>query len=123
MKQSLLNKSTNKRPEFICETNTVMKTNITKEQLLEHLSEHKDELRKRFGVRTIGLFGSYARGEAGDESDIDIVVELEKPDLFHLVGIKLFFQESLGHRVDVVRMRENMNESLRLRIVRDAVYV
>ena len=100
-----------------------MNNKIVKNEILRFIAVHKQELRDKYGVRTIGLFGSYARGEAGDESDIDIVVELEKPDLFYLVGIKQFFEESLGHRVDVVRMRENMNESLRLRIIRDAVYV
>ena len=100
-----------------------MKNKIVKKEILSFIAAHKEELRNKYGVRTIGLFGSYARDRADDESDIDIVVELEKPDLFCLIGIKQFFEESLGQRVDVVRVREKMNESLRLRIQRDAVYV
>lgn len=100
-----------------------MKTNITKERLLEFISEHKGELRKRFGVTRIGLFGSYARGDASGGSDIDIVVELEKPDLFDLIGVKQTLEEALGRRVEVIRLRETMNISLKRRIQRDAVYV
>lgn len=100
-----------------------MNDKIDKDEILGFIAAHKQELRDKYGVRTIGLFGSHARGEASDESDIDIVVELEKPDLFYLIGIKQFLEESLGQRVEVVRMRERMNETLRLRIMRDAVYV
>jgi|SRR3972149_1548810 len=100
-----------------------MKNGLEKDEILRFISTHKAELRRMYGVTKIGLFGSYARGDMNRGSDIDIVVELEKPDLFHLIGIKQFFQESLGHRVDVVRLRERMNLSLRLRIQRDAVYV
>jgi len=100
-----------------------MNKKIVKKEVLSFIAVHKEELRVKYGVRKIGLFGSYARDEAADESDIDIVVELEKPDLFYLIGIKQFFEEALGRKVEVVRLREGMNESLRFRIQRDAVYV
>ncbi len=96
---------------------------LMKDEILHFIAAHKNELSTKYGVKKIGLFGSYARDEGSEESDIDIVVELEKPDLFYLIGIKQFFQESLGQKVDVVRIRERMNESLRVRIQRDAVYV
>jgi hypothetical protein len=96
---------------------------MTKEDLLNFIAEHKDELRRSFGVKKIGLFGSYARGEVSEGSDIDIVVELEKPDLFYLIGIKQTLEEALGRKVDVIRLRDTMNASLKRRIQRDAVYV
>ena len=58
-----------------------------------------------------------------EESDIDIVVEIEKPDLFHLIGIKQTIEEVLGTKVDIVRLRDNMNHVLRSRIERDVIYV
>ncbi len=61
----------------------------------------------------IGLFGSYARGKSRQDSDIDIVVELEKPDLLTLIGIKQKIEEDLGIEVDVVRNRERMNHTLK----------
>jgi predicted nucleotidyltransferase len=96
---------------------------LERDDILRFIGAHKEELKMKYGVRKIGLFGSIARGEHGEQSDIDIVVELEKPDLFSLIGIKQFFQDSLGCRINVVRLRDRMNESLRVRIQRDAIYV
>lgn len=91
--------------------------------IINFISAHKAEFERRFGVKKIGLFGSYARGEAYEGSDIDIVVELEKPDLFYLIGVKQTIEEALGSKVDVIRVRDKMNRTLRYRIERDAIYV
>lgn len=96
---------------------------MKKEDIISFISGHKAEFRQKFGVKKIGLFGSYARGEVRKGSDIDIVVELEKPDLFFLIGIKQAVEEALSCKVDVVRLREKMNEALRRRIERDVIYV
>jgi len=96
---------------------------MNKEDIIGFISAHKAEFERKFGVRKIGLFGSYARGKVSEGSDIDIVVELVKPDLFYLIGIKQALEEALGIKVDVVRLRDKMNEALRSRIERDVVYV
>jgi len=96
---------------------------VNRRDVISFISAHKAELEQKFSVKKIGLFGSYARDEALEGSDIDIVVELEKPDLFYLIGIKQTLEEALGRKVDVVRLRDTMNKSLRRRIQRDAVYV
>ncbi len=96
---------------------------MERETIIEYLSAHKPEFEKKFGVIKIGLFGSYARRGNHKDSDIDIVVELEKPDLLTLVGIKQMIEEDLGIEVDVVRNRERMNSTLKKRIEQDAVYV
>ena len=49
------------------------------------ISEQKETIREKYGVRMVGLFGSYARGEQNEVSDVDILVELEKP-----IGLKFF---------------------------------
>ena len=87
------------------------------------VAEHKEELKNRFGVEKIGLFGSYARDEETKNSDIDFVVELSKPDLFLLVAVKNFLSEILDAEVDIVRYRERMNNLLRKRIQSEAIYV
>ena len=87
------------------------------------ISDHKAQFERKFGVKRIGVFGSYARGEANDSGDIDIVVELEKPDMFYLVGIKQTIEDGLQRKVDIVRLRDKMNVSLRRRIERDVIYV
>ncbi|MCF7804232.1 MAG: nucleotidyltransferase family protein [Candidatus Marinimicrobia bacterium] len=87
------------------------------------LQEHKDELYQKFGVTHVGLFGSYAREEATPASDIDIVVEIENPDLFIMAALKTYLEELLKREVDVVRLRHHMNPSLKTRIEHEAVYV
>ncbi|MEW6068418.1 MAG: nucleotidyltransferase domain-containing protein [Nitrospirota bacterium] len=96
---------------------------MKREDIINFIETHKIEFEKNFGVKRIGLFGSFARGEVREESDIDIVVEIEKPDLFYLIGIKQAIEEALGAKVDIVRLRDKMNHALRSRIERDAVYV
>ena len=96
---------------------------MNREEIIDFLSAHKIEFKQDFGLVKIGLFGSYARGENFEDSDIDIVVELKKPDLFYLIGIKQTVEDALGAKVDVVRLRDKMNKSLRYRIERDAIYV
>lgn len=96
---------------------------MNREDIINFISAHKAEFEQKFGAKKIGIFGSYAKGNAREGSDIDIVVELEKPDMFYLIGIKQAIEEALGGKVDVVRFRDKMNKALRNRILRDAVYV
>lgn len=96
---------------------------MKREDIISFISGHKTEFEQRFGVKKIGLFGSYARDEGREGSDIDIVVELKKPDLFCLIDIKQAIEDALGNKVDIVRLRDKMNKTLRYRIDQDTVYV
>lgn len=96
---------------------------MTRENILKFLATHKDELVREFRLKKIGLFGSFARGEEGSTSDIDIVVEMDDPDLFTLARLKEYLEEVFGRSVDIVRIRKNMSESLRRRVEREALYV
>lgn len=73
---------------------------------------------------TIGIFGSTARGDAHQESDVDIVLRIREPDLFVLVGIKeeLEVEERLHRPVDLVTYRDNMNLFLKKRIDEEVVF-
>jgi len=93
------------------------------DEILRVLAQFRDRRAKEFGITRIGIFGSLARGEATDASDVDVVVELERPDLLLLVGIKQELEELLQRPVDVVQYRERMNPFLKKRILRDAIYV
>ncbi|MBI3393784.1 MAG: nucleotidyltransferase family protein [Nitrospirae bacterium] len=78
----------------------------TKQEILSVLSGLKSELRARFNVTSVGVFGSFVRGEQRDGSDIDVLVDFsEEADLFDLVGLGIFLEEKLGRRVDVVPRR------------------
>ena len=94
-----------------------------RKQVLEILNRYRDTYLEKYGVTSLGLFGSTARNEAREDSDIDIVVKMKTPDLFHLVHIKEELQEVCCLEVNIVRYREKMNPSLKKRIDREAIYV
>ena len=89
---------------------------------LKLLREHKREFEERYGVTRLGIFGSVARDEAADESDVDVVVEMA-PDLFGRASLKEELETILGAKVDLVRYRRRMNHYLKSRIDREAHYV
>jgi uncharacterized protein len=70
--------------------------------ILRIIKNETPYLRDHFGVERIGLFGSFARNEAGDESDIDIVVSLSKPLGFAFIQLADYLEEKLGRKVDLV---------------------
>jgi len=86
------------------------------------LRELHPVLRDHFGVLHLGIFGSVARDEATDDSDIDIVVKMP-PDLYLMVHLKAQLEEALHVPVDLVRYRERMNRFLKKRIEAEALYV
>ena len=87
------------------------------------ISQFKAENLNRYGIKKIGIFGSVALNSTSPASDIDVVVELEKPDMFCLIGIKQDLEALLNMPVDIVRYRKSMNKYLKQRIDTDAVYV
>jgi predicted nucleotidyltransferase len=96
---------------------------MTREDVLQALSEFHQKRQEEFGITRIGIFGSVARGQITDESDVDVVVELDEPDLLALVGIKQELEDLLHRSVDIVRYRETMNAFLKGRIEQEAVHV
>ncbi len=95
---------------------------MKKEELIDILRNYKNERANYYGIMTIGIFGSTARGDAREESDVDIVLRIREPDLFMLVGIKEELEERLHRPVDIVTYRDNMNLFLKKRIDKEAVY-
>lgn len=75
-----------------------------------------------YGITKIGIFGSVARNEQTEDSDVDVCVEMKRPDLFTMVHIKEELQELFGKPVDIVRLRNNMNPMLLKQIKRDGIY-
>jgi len=74
---------------------------LLKGEIQKVLSENKDLL-KRYGVKRIGLFGSYVKDQQREDSDIDILVEVEGISLLDFVGLELKLTEILGRKVDLV---------------------
>ena len=96
---------------------------LKKEDILNYLTQHKKEFQEKYNIEKIGLFGSYARGEAHEDSDIDIVVNLKKTTLSALVGVKEDIESYFQTNVDIISYRDRMNSFLKKRIERDAIYV
>ncbi len=77
----------------------------TFEQIKSTLAEHKEELRQKYKIKEIGIFGSYVRGEQKKQSDIDILVEFEETanlSLLDFIGIENYLSDILAIKVDLV---------------------
>lgn len=94
-----------------------------KDDILSALREFKSQFARRYGIIALGMFGSFVRGEANENSDVDVVVRLRKPELFMIVGIKSELEERLHRHVDIVTYRESMNRFLKKKIDNEAEYV
>ena len=94
---------------------------MKRDDVLAVLKAHRDELRERFGVRSIRLFGSVARGEGSPQSDIDLLVDFGGPAGFtQYMDLLFHLEELLGARVDLVTTR-GLREELRPNVEREAV--
>ena len=94
---------------------------MTKSDIINYLKKQNSFFKEKYAVEKIGLFGSYARDEAKDTSDIDIVVKM-KPKLLDMVAIKQLIEEDLHKKVDIVRLRDKMNPYLKKRILEEVIY-
>jgi len=70
--------------------------------IIDILKSHEREIKEKFGVRRIGLFGSFARGEQKDTSDVDILVEFEEPTFDNFMNLAFFLEDLFGRRVELV---------------------
>ena len=77
----------------------------------------------KYGIVRMGIFGSVARGEQTENSDVDICFEAPAPNLLTLARIKFELETLLGSRVDLVRLRDRMDEYLKRNIEKEALYV
>jgi hypothetical protein len=101
-----------------------MRTAVTTtNEVLARLKVFKESRQAEYGLISLGVFGSFARGQAQEESDVDIVFETSEPNLFRTSRMKQELEELLVRRVDVVRLREQMNPRLKQRILREVRYV
>jgi uncharacterized protein len=92
-------------------------------ETLALLSQHKPEIQRRFGVRSLALFGSLAREQSHLDSDIDVLVEFDGPATSaRYFGLQFFLEDLLGGPVDLVT-QQALRPQLRPFIERDAIHV
>ncbi|MBF0516253.1 MAG: nucleotidyltransferase family protein [Nitrospirae bacterium] len=93
------------------------------QEIKEIISGHRDELKTRFTVSNVGIFGSYAKGRSTDTSDIDVLVEFDKPiSLLTLVSLENYLSDITEVKVDVVP-KGDIRLELKERILSETVYI
>jgi uncharacterized protein len=96
------------------------KKTLTKAKILGVLGTHRREILE-FGVKTIGLFGSLAKGKGKSSSDIDILVEFRNPTFDQYMDLKFFLEDLFGKKVDLV-LRDTLKPRIRKYILDEVVY-
>ena len=95
----------------------------TLDEIKKLIGQYRQELKEKFKVKEIGIFGSTIRGEQRQTSDIDLLVDFkDEADLFDLMGLDLFLEEKLNQRVDVVPKRA-IREEIKDRVLKEVVYL
>ena len=95
---------------------------ITKADILSKLKELKPELKKQFAVREIGLFGSFADNSFSEDSDIDILVELERPIGWKIFTLEIYLEKVFGRKIDLVT-KNALKEQIKDNILKQVNYV
>ena len=93
------------------------------EEILSILDHTKPELERRFGVRRIGLYGSYAHGTQTESSDIDLLVELKEPKFDALAGLYIYMEQVLERKVDIRRLSKKIDTPFMRRIESEALFL
>ncbi len=96
---------------------------MNKKILREKLKIYKKKSDYRDKIKELGFFGSYSTGKNIKKSDIDIFVKLEPAKMFDLISIKNDIEKLLGGKVDIIALRNSMNEYLKNQIKQNGIYV
>lgn len=91
-------------------------------EYMQILRDYKVQKAVQYGISRIGIFGSVARGEHSENSDVDICVDLESPSLFYMVHIREELQQLFGSPVDIIRIRPEMDALLKRDITEEGIY-
>lgn len=96
---------------------------MTSHEVLHLLSTRQPEIRQKFGVRDLAIFGSVARNDAGPDSDLDVLVEFsDQPTFNNYMGLKLYLEDLFGVKVDLA-ISSDVRPALRPRIEKEALHV
>lgn len=96
---------------------------MKKDECIALLKKYMSILKEKYGITSLSLFGSTARDDQKEGSDIDLFVDTETPNPFLLMDAKEFLEHATGTSVDIVRNHQNLNPRLRNRIKRDGIFI
>jgi predicted nucleotidyltransferase len=95
---------------------------MTQKEILDFLRKHRELFASKYHIEKIGLFGSYARNEAGEESDIDLVIQTPVRNFRNRYELKYFLEENLKRPVDIGYL-DTLRPFVRKRVEREVIYV
>jgi hypothetical protein len=90
--------------------------------ILNQLRHDKDILERSYGVTKIGLFGSYAKGQAHPDSDIDFLVEFKQPSFDSLAGLYIYLEKKFGRKIEIVRKSSRLSSGFVKRVGKEVIY-
>ena len=96
---------------------------LGRDQILSMLKVYYSCNKSSLGIERIGLFGSFARDEGRDDSDIDIIITLSKPDLFLYSTIAGQLETVFGRHVDLISSKSKLTDTFAEQLERDVIYV
>lgn len=96
---------------------------LGRQQILSMLKVYYLYNKSALGIEQLGLFGSFARDEGREDSDIDIIVSLSTPDLFQYSAIAKQLETVFGRHVDLISAKSSFSESFKTRLEKEVVYV
>jgi len=96
---------------------------MKKDEIINTLQVDKQFLKDNFGVVTIALFGSYAKGVESEDSDVDFMVEFTEPSYSLLMGLYSYLEHKLNSKIEIVRKGPHLSERFLNNIQSDLIYV
>ncbi len=95
----------------------------TVQEIIKILRQYKQEAATKYGINKLGIFGSFARGEQTQDSDLDVFVDIQVPNPYYLGDIHDDLEERTGYKIDLLRLRDNLNSLLYQNILKDEILV
>ena len=99
-----------------------MQKTLSKNHIIELLKTDKDFLKQNFGVIKIGLFGSYAKNQQTQNSDIDLLVEFKEPRFDWIANLQAYMEQKFEKKIEIVRKRELSNSKFFDRVEKEVIY-
>jgi uncharacterized protein len=95
---------------------------VNKNDILDRLNELKPFLQREYSVKNIGLFGSFSDNSFSDESDIDILVEFEKPIGWKFFTLEIYLEKTFGRKIDLVT-KNALKDQIKDKILKQVKYI
>ena len=95
---------------------------MTKSEIVQTLSNEKAYLQQTYDVEKIGLFGSYAKGMATDESDIDIYVEFKHKTFRNIAGLWVYLENLYNKKIDLLHKHKQAKGAIFEQIQKEVIY-